>query len=103
MRERAAKTKHVPFSWGSRSYLGDGAMMKVAVKTGAAFDHQPAEVLFQGSSPSLLSAGYDVSPDGERFLMVKAGAGGPAPRELILVQNWFEELKPFLAHCDRYS
>ena len=68
-------------------------MMKVPVKTGATFDHQPAEVLFQGSSPSLLSAG----------LMVKAGAGGPAPRELILVQNWFEELKPFLAHCDRYS
>jgi hypothetical protein len=38
---------------------------------------------------------YDVSPDGQRFLMIKApGAGaGPAPPALIVVQHWDEELK----------
>ena len=35
---------------------------------------------------------YDISPDGERFLMIKESAGGDST-ELILVQNWFEELK----------
>jgi hypothetical protein len=38
---------------------------------------------------------YDVSPDGQRFLMIKApgtdaSAGPPA---LIVVQHWDEELK----------
>jgi serine/threonine-protein kinase len=35
---------------------------------------------------------YDVTPDGERFLMVKRpGAGGR--REFVVVVNWFEELR----------
>ena len=38
---------------------------------------------------------YDVSADGRRFLMIKqASSGGQAaPRSLIVVLNWFEELK----------
>ena len=39
---------------------------------------------------------YDVSPDGQRFLMIKAGGGSDqaaAPPSIIVVQNWFEELK----------
>jgi hypothetical protein len=39
---------------------------------------------------------YDVSVDGERFLMIKESCGtdgrAPSPR-IILVQNWFEEAK----------
>ena len=35
---------------------------------------------------------YDVSADGRRFLMVKEPANQDAPR-LVVVQNWFEELK----------
>lgn len=39
---------------------------------------------------------YDVSPDGQRFLMTKP-VGNPdqtvAPTSLIVVQNWHEELK----------
>jgi dipeptidyl aminopeptidase/acylaminoacyl peptidase len=38
--------------------------------------------------------GYDLSLDGKRFLMVKAGQPRNTPvTEMILVQNWFEELK----------
>jgi dipeptidyl aminopeptidase/acylaminoacyl peptidase len=43
---------------------------------------------------------YDVSRDGQRFLMIRenAGAGdGAAPVSMIVVQNWFEELKAKLA------
>jgi serine/threonine-protein kinase len=39
---------------------------------------------------------YDVSPDGQRFLMVKeVGATGEraSPRSIIVVQSWVEELK----------
>jgi hypothetical protein len=38
---------------------------------------------------------YDVSPDGQRFLLLQTGGGadGPVAPDLVLVQNWLEELK----------
>ena len=39
---------------------------------------------------SVASANYDVSADGQRFLMLKDESGGS---RLNLVLNWFEELK----------
>ena len=37
---------------------------------------------------------FDISPDGQRFLLMKQGAGAQsAPVNLVLIQNWFEELK----------
>jgi hypothetical protein len=39
------------------------------------------------------SRNYDVSADGKRFLMVKqARATQAAAPQIIVVQNWFEEL-----------
>ncbi len=35
---------------------------------------------------------YDVSPDDQRFIMI-ATEGGDQPNELVLVENWLEELK----------
>ena len=37
---------------------------------------------------------YDVSPDGERFLMVKpvTATGGVATAQINVVLNWFQEL-----------
>jgi len=38
--------------------------------------------------------GYDLSLDSQRFLMVKFGERKSTPvTELMVVQNWFEELK----------
>ena len=34
---------------------------------------------------------YDIHPDGQRFLMVKEAS--TADREIILIENWFEELQ----------
>jgi serine/threonine-protein kinase len=35
---------------------------------------------------------FDISPDGRRFLMIKPG-GDDAPKSIVVVQNWHEELK----------
>ena len=36
---------------------------------------------------------YDVSPDDQRFVMLRMGEEGVDDTELILVQNFFEELR----------
>ena len=38
---------------------------------------------------------FDLAPDGKRFLMIKAGGDkdAAASQRLIIVENWFEELK----------
>ncbi len=36
---------------------------------------------------------YDVSPDDQRFVMFRFGEPDEGDAELILVENWFEELK----------
>jgi hypothetical protein len=39
---------------------------------------------------------YDVSPDGQRFLMIRPSGGGvkaTARSNIVIVQGWFEELK----------
>ena len=81
-------------------YLGpSGAVMSAAVEGGSTFRAGNPVRLFEGRYfMSATSAGrtYDVSPDGRRFLMIKP-VGSPeqtaAPTSLIVVQNWFEELK----------
>jgi len=41
---------------------------------------------------------YDVSPDGQRFLMIKniEGSDQAAPPSIVVVLNWAEELKQLL-------
>ncbi len=36
---------------------------------------------------------YDIDPSGKRFLMIKESEDNVPITELIIVQNWFEELK----------
>ncbi len=36
---------------------------------------------------------YDVMPDGQSFVMIDDSEAAPPPTQLILVQNWVEELK----------
>jgi len=36
---------------------------------------------------------YDASPDGQRFLMVKETEATAANNQIVVVQNWVEELK----------
>ena len=56
------------------------------------------EVLFAGPYQHSDNAlGYDVSADGERFVFVKRPLER-APRRLIVVTNWFEELKELVGN-----
>jgi hypothetical protein len=82
-------------------YEKNGALMRVPVKLGSRFEAGTPEKLFDGPylfhPPGGGPVGrmYDVSLNGQRFLMIKessAAAEPPSPR-IILVQNWFEELK----------
>ena len=34
---------------------------------------------------------YDVSPDGQRFLLIRGDTSTPA--QIVVIQDWFEELK----------
>jgi len=68
-------------------------MMAVAIDDGLDLSRQEPRELFRGDylSGDLFGRSYDVHPDG-RFLMMKEQSPS-RPGELIIVQNWFEELK----------
>lgn len=84
----------------------DGALMRVDVEGGGSAD-QPtsfntgppvllASRAYYSGSAGLLGRTYDVSPDGQRFLMIKEGAAASdaaASPAIVVVQNWVEELK----------
>ena len=78
-------------------YRGPRGMMAVPVDTEPIFNAGDPEVLFEQPYYSFRgSRTYDVASDG-RFLMIKEGTttdDGSAPTaQIILVENWFEELK----------
>ena len=84
-------------------YRHGNTLLSVPVETTATFSAGTPTTVFEGSyfSPPVGLAGrtYDVSPDGQRFLMIKdAPAGDPnvAPASIDVVLNWFEELKRLL-------
>ena len=71
--------------------LGD-KMMVVEVQSEPAFTSGRPQLVFEG--PYLLGtsvANYDISPDGQRFLMIKVEEG--QQDQINVVLNWFEELK----------
>jgi Tol biopolymer transport system component len=70
-------------------------MTVVAVQGKTGFGVGSATTLFDTRSFSLSGIGrnFDVSPDGTRFLMVKDLPVPTDAKRLIVVQNWFEELK----------
>ena len=75
-----------------------GALMSAEVTRGSSWvAATPTVVLKEGYFTNLNWWGrsYDISPDGQRFLMIKEGAadGTAAPASIIVVQHWVEELK----------
>ncbi len=71
-------------------------MVAAQVRMGQTFEVQEREVLFSIGSEFLIGQAeqytlYDVTPDDQRFLMLRRVEF--AVGELILVQNFFEELR----------
>ena len=69
--------------------------MAVPVNTiptcGAGTPHALFEGPYTQGSPGAHS--YDVSPDGQRFVMIKASEEELEAQSIHIVLNWFEELK----------
>jgi hypothetical protein len=70
-------------------------MMAVSVRLTPTFVASPPRMLFEGRyGATAIVRPYDVSPDGQRFLMVKQRERPPLfASQMILVQNWVDELK----------
>jgi eukaryotic-like serine/threonine-protein kinase len=76
-------------------YRSGDKMMAVDITTQLSFAAGKPRMLFDGhyEPPPFPIANYDVSPDGQRFLMLKPSEQEAAPTQINVVLNWFEELK----------
>ncbi len=100
-------------------YINNDQIMAVSVETDQKFSCGNPEVLFEGTFFSLgigaplRMTPWDIHPDGQRFLMIKPSEAvasekpseevtdeetsgestAEIPRKIIIVTNWFEELK----------
>jgi Tol biopolymer transport system component len=81
--------------------VGRRVLRAVSVSLGETLELGEARTLFVTNDPGATenvaffgNAGtsHDVSADGTRFLMIRRPADPPAT-EIVVVQNWFEELK----------
>ncbi len=70
-------------------------MMAAEVETQPMFTASRPKLLFEGhymTSIFLYERDYEVSPDGQRFLMMKATEQESAVTQLNVVLNWLDEL-----------
>ena len=77
-------------------YRSSNQVWAVDVQTGSAFSAGKPRLLFErtGYATGIPSRNWDIYPDGKRFLMIKSGEIRLYPvTELILVQNWFEDIR----------
>lgn len=74
-------------------YRSGNEMMAATIETGPGLSVTGSKVLFEGHYLTGYHRNYDVSSDGQRFLMIKEAEGQPAATQLAVVLNWFEELK----------
>jgi eukaryotic-like serine/threonine-protein kinase len=77
-------------------YRSGDKMMAVDIATQPSFTVGKPRMLFKGQyvPTATTPPNYDVSPDGQRFLMLKpAVQEQAAPTQINVVLNWFEELK----------
>jgi hypothetical protein len=87
---------------GELYYRNDDRMMAVSVTTSPEFKASAPRLLWEGAyshgtgsscgMPGVASSGYDVSADGQRFLMVREDGPAYASR-IVVVLNWAEEVK----------
>jgi dipeptidyl aminopeptidase/acylaminoacyl peptidase len=80
-------------------YRAGNRMMAVPVTLHTGFSSGKPMVLFEGPwlPTPLTFPNYDVSRDGQRFIMLKPADEDRGARQIVVVQNWFEELKRRMA------
>jgi len=88
---------------GELFYRNGDKMMAVSVATHPAFTASTPRMLWEGryaqgtssacGPPGPTSSNYDVTADGQRFLMIKDSDTESFPSQINVVLNWSEELK----------
>ena len=74
-------------------YRNGDKMIAVTIETEPEIKVSNSEVLFEGQYYTDGNRSYDVSRDGQKFLMLKETEEQSSANQLIVVHNWFEELK----------
>jgi hypothetical protein len=77
-------------------FMGSGKLMSVDLTTQSTFRASTPRIVadYPPFLMGRLSNGvYDVRPDGQQFLFVKANVANGPPDEVRVVSNWIEELK----------
>jgi Tol biopolymer transport system component len=77
-------------------YRNGDKMMVTAVESQPVFAASKPKLLFEAhyeTSVNVFQRDYDVSPDGQRFLMIKATEQESAATQLNVVLNWSDELR----------
>ena len=77
-------------------YRNGPLMMMVDITTEPGFSAGNPKLLFEGqyfANQAPANANYDVTPDGQRFIMIKAADEEQEQIQINVVTNWFEELK----------
>jgi serine/threonine-protein kinase len=90
-------------SGGELYYRTQGKMMVVSVTTSPQFKASAPKQLWEGrysqgsgsscGMPGVSSSNYDVSADGQRFLMVRDDDASAVATKIVVVLNWREQLK----------
>jgi len=75
-------------------YRHENAILAVSVDTDSGFVFGNAAVVIEGMfATGLGGRTYDVTADGERFLVMKDVAVSASTSRFVVVENWFEELE----------
>ncbi len=81
---------------GRELFYKSGDLMSVEVLPGEGFVTGERRVVFQTRGryrSNFQHQMYDVSPDDQRFVMLRGSSSGQAGGEVIVVENFFEEWK----------
>ena len=74
-------------------YRNGRKWMAASFTTSPTLSFEVPRVLFEGHYLNIEGVEYDVSPDGQRFLLLKPIEESFSRTQLNVVTNWFEELK----------
>jgi hypothetical protein len=90
-------------SGGELFYRSGNKMMVVTVSTAGSFRASAPKMLWEGNyssgagsscgMPGVASSNYDVTADGQHFLMVRDADDSIVGKSIVVVLNWAEELK----------
>jgi Tol biopolymer transport system component len=77
-----------------QTFNGNGKVMAAAIQTGPdGVRAETARVLFSADYPNGILGGFDVTSDGQRFLLIQNARSGSATEKLTVITNWQASLR----------